>query len=75
MKVSIDEVKCIGCGLCEELLPEVFTTGAYRARVKRPSLLREEEESACEAAEDCPARAISFSEDDEAPTEGSAGQS
>lgn len=73
MRVKIDNEKCIGCGLCEEILPEVFTVGMFRARVLRPQLRPAEEEAALSAALNCPARAISFLDDDEELGEGPAG--
>jgi ferredoxin len=62
MRIIVDKVKCIGCGLCEEILPEVFSVGTYHARVKQPTLRKDQEESAAEAAADCPTGAISFEE-------------
>lgn len=64
MRINIDENKCIGCGLCDDLLPGVFTVGEYRTFVRRARLRVEEEEQAREAAEDCPVRAIFFTEDE-----------
>jgi len=62
VRVKIDQEKCIGCGLCEELLPEVFSVGMFRTRVVRSLLRPEEEEAALSAALDCPVGAISFAE-------------
>ncbi len=62
IRVRIDQEKCIGCGLCEELLPEVFSVGEYRTRVVRSLLRPGEEEAALSAARDCPAGAIFFAE-------------
>ncbi len=58
MRVSIHENMCIGCGLCEELLPETFIMQNQRARVKRLPLTDEEKLQTRQAAEDCPAEAI-----------------
>lgn len=60
MRIKIDKDICIGCGLCEELLPNVVTVGSYHAKVTRSELLVEEESSAAAAAQDCPVGAISF---------------
>lgn len=60
--VKIDREKCIGCGLCEELLPDVFSVGRYRCRVIQPVLRPEQEEAAAAAAQDCPLEAIYFSD-------------
>ena len=62
MRVIIDNKKCIGCGLCEEILPEVFSVGPYHTKIKQPVLRIEQEKSAAEAAADCPVGAISFEE-------------
>jgi ferredoxin len=63
VKIKIDKDTCIGCGLCEELLPDVVTVGSYHAKVTRSELLAEEETPASAAAQDCPVGAISFSAD------------
>jgi ferredoxin len=62
MRIVVDNKKCIGCGLCEELLPEVFSVGPYRTRVKQPVLRNDQEDPAAQAAADCPVNAISFEE-------------
>ena len=57
--VKVDKKKCIGCGLCVSIAPEVFELGSDgKARVKNPDACNKE----CrEAADSCPANAISIS--------------
>jgi len=56
MKVSVDEEKCIGCGACAAICPDVFEMGN-----EGKSVVKEEEtdkECAKDAAESCPVDAI-----------------
>lgn len=62
MKAFVDE-KCIGCGLCPQICPDVFElndTGV--AVVKVDTVPPEAEESCREAASSCPVEAISIQE-------------
>jgi ferredoxin len=61
MKATVDKETCIGCGLCEEICPEVFTMGGDMIAVAlagdiEPGL----EEKARDAAASCPVEAISL---------------
>ncbi|MBP7493914.1 MAG: ferredoxin [Spirochaetales bacterium] len=67
MKARIDLTRCAGCGFCAETLPQVFSMGQYHARVVRAMLSPSEEYSVMQIAEDCPAEAISFEEEDPLP--------
>ncbi|MDC7226334.1 MAG: ferredoxin [Spirochaetales bacterium] len=62
MKVKLDKNLCVGCGLCEENLPEVFRTGDYTAELKKDELPDDMKTKIEEIIEDCPADAISISE-------------
>ncbi|MDZ7611506.1 MAG: ferredoxin [Candidatus Moranbacteria bacterium] len=55
MNISIDEDKCIGCGVCQSLCPECFELKGNTAQV-----IKEEcEECAVEdVAKSCPTEAI-----------------
>ncbi len=58
MFIEIDEKRCVGCGLCEENHPELFTVGKRFAVVKQPVVPAEDQESVRRTAADCPADAI-----------------
>jgi len=58
MKVKIDEDLCTACELCVETCPDVFEMGDDVAVVKVDEVPADAEDSAQEAADDCPAEAI-----------------
>jgi ferredoxin len=59
MKVTVDADACTGCGLCAETCPEVFDMGDDDiAKVKGDEVPTDAEDSAKQAADDCPAEAI-----------------
>ena len=58
MFVDIDERRCVGCGLCEENHPDVFTMGKQFAKVVQPIVPPELREAIRQTAADCPAGAI-----------------
>jgi ferredoxin len=55
MKISVDKKKCIGCGVCPSLCPDVFKLGDDG---KAEVISQENIECAKEAAESCPVEAI-----------------
>lgn len=68
MKVRVDEDLCIGCGICEDAAPEVFTLeNGPVAQVIMDPVDAEFEEAARQAADDCPEGAIDVDEDEVAP--------
>jgi ferredoxin len=59
MTVEIDKKKCIGCGLCVSISPEVFKMGdSGTAQVKDMNADKKFENKVKEAAESCPVQAI-----------------
>jgi len=55
MKVKVNKEKCIGCGACEALCPEVFTLKNGKANVKTKETGKP---CAKEARDSCPVQAI-----------------
>ena len=62
MKAVVDNDGCTGCGLCVETCPEVFEMGGDVAVVKGDSIPAGAEDSAKQAADDCPSEAIAIQE-------------
>lgn len=62
MKAIVDEETCIGCELCPQICPAVFSMqGAVAVAIPGP--VPAEEEDACrDAAESCPVDAIRIEE-------------
>ena len=59
MKVTVDKAKCIGCGLCTAVAPEIFELGADgKSTVKKQPENEAEEAKVKNAAESCPTNAI-----------------
>jgi ferredoxin len=60
MKATIDADLCSGCELCTQTCPEVYEMQGDVAVVKVDPIPEELEDSASEAADDCPVEAISI---------------
>lgn len=60
MKVTVNQEECIGCGVCAQICPEVFTMDddAGVSKVIRP----EGSDCAQEAADSCPVSCIFIEE-------------
>ncbi|AQT67426.1 Ferredoxin [Anaerohalosphaera lusitana] len=57
MKVRVDD-SCTACGLCVDTCPEVFQMGDEFAEVIADPVPPEHEDSAQQAADECPVDAI-----------------
>ncbi len=57
MKVRVEDT-CTACGLCTDTCPEVFQMGEEIAEVVVDTVPPEHEESAQQAADECPVEAI-----------------
>lgn len=58
MKVVVDSEKCIGCGLCSQVAPEVYEMMEDKAVVMMDEIPEDKEETAKDGAEQCPVSAI-----------------
>lgn len=50
--------KCIGCGMCTSICPEVFSMTDESVAIASGEILADQETAAQEAAESCPVGAI-----------------
>jgi len=57
MKVKVDDT-CTACGLCVDTCPEVFEMGDDIAQVIVDEVPTEHEETAQQAADECPSESI-----------------
>jgi ferredoxin len=62
MTIELDKTLCVGCGLCEENVPEIFKTGEYTAELKTSEAEESLSKRLKETAEDCPVDAITIYE-------------
>ncbi len=61
MKAIVDPDKCIGCGICEGIVPEVFSLlNEPYAEVLLDPVPEEYQEATRESAEECPEEAITI---------------
>jgi len=59
MAVTVDKTKCIGCGLCTSIAPEVFELGDDGfSHVKDANGDKKYPKQVKEAADSCPVKAI-----------------
>ncbi|MEW6086991.1 MAG: ferredoxin [bacterium] len=62
MKAKVNKELCTGDGLCVETCPDVFEMEGDTARVKVETVPEKLKDKCKEAAEGCPAEAISIEE-------------
>ena len=61
MKATVDQGLCIGCGICEGIVPEVFSLqNEPYAEVLLDPIPEEFQDAVREASEECPETAISI---------------
>ncbi len=61
-KVKIDKQKCLGCGVCISLCPEVFELKDGKSKIKEEVDLEKHKDCIKQAAENCPVGAIEITE-------------
>ncbi len=57
-KIQINKEKCIGCGACAALLPEIFDIEGGKAIAKKSEINDSEKEKVKDAINGCPVKAI-----------------
>ena len=62
MKAAVNEELCVGCGLCADGCPDVFTMTEDKAQVKANPVPANSEECCKKVKEDCPVEAIIIEE-------------
>lgn len=61
MKAVVDQDSCIGCGLCVQVAPDVFTMDGDKAVAVSANVSGEMLEQAKSGADQCPVNAITVS--------------
>ncbi|WP_083963583.1 ferredoxin [Spirochaeta cellobiosiphila] len=63
MIVKINKNLCIGCGICEEMSPDLFEMGDYTADIIKEIEGEEEKAIIHQLIKDCPGSAVIIEED------------
>jgi len=58
MKIKIDKQKCLGCGVCINLCPEVFELKNGKSEIKEKVDLEKNKDCIKESIDSCPVGAI-----------------
>ena len=61
MKAVVDAEKCIGCGLCAQVAPDIYEMQGDKAVTKVDEVSEDKVEEAKNGAEQCPTEAITIS--------------
>jgi ferredoxin len=61
MKAVVDAEKCIGCGLCAQVAPDIYEMQGEKAVVIVDEISDDKAENAKNGAEQCPVEAITIS--------------
>jgi ferredoxin len=61
MKAIVDAEKCIGCGLCAQVAPEIYEMQDDKAVVLSDDIPEEKADDAKSGADQCPVMAIEIS--------------
>ena len=56
--MKVDKEKCIGCGICQSICPEVFEMKEGKSQIKEGADLEKNKECVEEAIQTCPVVAI-----------------
>jgi ferredoxin len=58
MKVKVNTKKCLGCGMCVSMCPQIFEFKNGKSNVKKDAPIEKNEKCIKQAASLCPAQAI-----------------
>ena len=61
MKAVVDAEKCIGCGLCAQVAPDIYEMQGDKAVAKASEIAEDKADEAKNGAEQCPVDAIVIS--------------
>jgi len=59
MKIKVNKQKCLGCGVCINLCPEVFELKDGKSKIKQKANLEKNKDCIKQAIDSCPVQAIS----------------
>ncbi|MGB9763071.1 MAG: ferredoxin [Minisyncoccia bacterium] len=58
MKVVVDPKKCLGCGMCINMCPQIFVLKNGKSSVRKDALIEKNKDCINQAASLCPVQAI-----------------